>query len=202
MFRQREGRLHLDGSDADVGEADKQMKRALGLVIAVWLLSPRTGFADALQQPEWIPANLKVPPGNAVILRGLAVGVQIYDCRATQSGPQWVFRAPEAGLFRGNAQLIVTHYAGPTWQALDGSRVAGALVASSPAPNPGSIPWLLLRAASHEGTGTLSGVTYIQRVLTGGGTSPAAESCSANQVGSEARVEYIAVYHFYVAKPD
>jgi hypothetical protein len=181
MFRQREGRLHLDGSDADVGEADKQMKRALGLVIAVWLLSPRTGFADALQQPEWIPANLKVPPGNAVILRGLAVGVQIYDCRATQS---------------------VTHYAGPNWQALDGSRVAGALVASSPAPNPGSIPWLLLRAASHEGTGTLSGVTYIQRVLTGGGTSPAAESCSANRVGSEARVEYIAVYHFYVAKPD
>jgi hypothetical protein len=178
------------------------MKRVLGLAIAVWLLAPRPGFAEALKQPAWIPASLRVPPGNAVLLRGLAVGVQIYDCRAAQSGPQWVFRAPEAGLFHGNVQLIVTHYAGPTWQALDGSRVVGALVASSPAPNPESIPWLLLRAASHEGAGTLSGVTYVQRILTGGGIAPAAESCTANRVGTEARVEYIAVYYFYVAKPD
>jgi hypothetical protein len=184
------------------GEVDTTMKRVFGVVIAVWLLSPTTGFAEALQQPEWIPAPLRVPSGNAVLLRGLAVGVQIYDCRATQSGHQWVFRAPEAGLFHGNVQLIATHYAGPTWQALDGSRVVGTLVASSTAPNPQSIPWLLLQAASHEGTGTLSGVTYIQRVQTGGGVAPAADRCSANQVGDEARVEYIAVYYFYVAKSD
>jgi hypothetical protein len=178
------------------------MKRLSGVVIAVWLLSPKAGFAEALQQPEWIPDNLRVPPGNGVLLRGLAVGVQIYDCRATQGGDQWVFRAPEAGLFHGDLQLIATHYAGPTWQALDGSRVVGAPVASSTAPNPQSIPWLLLRAASHEGTGTLSGVTYIQRILTGGGVAPAAERCNATQVGDEARVEYIAVYYFYVAKSD
>jgi hypothetical protein len=190
------------GSDAEVGEADTKMKRVLGVVIAVWLLSPKTGFAKDLQQPAWIPANLRVPPGNVVLLRGLAVGVQIYDCRANAGGHQWVFRAPQAGLFHGNLQLVATHYAGPTWQAPDGSRVVGALVASSTAPNPQSIPWLLLRAASHEGTGTLSGVTYIQRVLTGGGVAPAAERCNAEEDGEEAGVEYVAVYYFYVAKTD
>jgi hypothetical protein len=59
---------------------------------------------------------------------------------------------------------------------------------------------LLLRAASHEGTGTFSGVTFIQRVLTGGGVAPPAQSCNAENVGEEARVEYIAVYYFYIAQ--
>jgi hypothetical protein len=59
------------------------MTRGLGVVIAVWLLSSKTGFAETLQQPEWIPEHLRVPPSNVVLLRGLAVGVQIYDCRAT-----------------------------------------------------------------------------------------------------------------------
>jgi len=178
------------------------MKRVLGVVIAVWLLSPKTGFAEASQQPDWIPENLRVPPGNELLTRGLAVGVQIYDCRATTDGFAWVFRAPQASLFHGNTRLIATHFAGPTWQALDGSRVVGSLVASSTAPNPQSIPWLLLQAASHEGDGTLSGVTYIQRVLTGGGVAPAAERCNAKELGDEARVKYIAFYYFYVAKSD
>jgi hypothetical protein len=78
----------------------------------------------------------------------------------------------------------------------------GALVASANAPNPQSIPWLLLRAASHEGPGTFGGVTYIQRVLTGGGVAPPAQSCNAEEVGEEARVEYVAVYYFYVTKSD
>ena len=176
------------------------MKRVLGLVIAVWLVSPKTGFAKDTEQPDFIPAALRVPPGNEVLVRGLAVGVQIYDCRATVDGFAWVFRAPQAALFRGNVKLIITHFAGPSWQALDGSRVVGAQVASSPAPNPQSIPWLLLQAASHEGTGTLSGVTFIQRILTGGGVAPAAETCTAKEVGEEARVDYIAEYLFYVAR--
>ncbi len=176
------------------------MKKVFAVVIAVWLLSPEIGFAEDLQQPDWIPENLRVPSGNELFLRGLAVGVQIYDCRATVNGFAWVFRAPQAALFHGNERLIITHYGGPTWQALDGSRVVGMLVASSAAPNPQSIPWLLLQAASHEGTGTMSGVTYIQRVLTGGGVAPAAERCTAKEVGDEARVEYDAFYYFYVAK--
>jgi hypothetical protein len=176
------------------------MKRALGVVIAVWLLSPKV--ANALQQPDWVPENLRVPPGNEVLLRALAVGFQIYDCRDTGGGFEWVFRAPEAGLFNGNLQLLGTHYAGPTWQALDGSRVVAARVDGSNAPNPESVPWLLLQAVSHEGSGTFSGVTYIQRLLTGAGVAPPAESCNAKHVADEARVEYIAVYYFYVAKYD
>ena len=176
------------------------MKRLFAAVIAVWLSSPEAGFAEDLKQPDSIPENLRVPPGNEVILKGLAVGVQIYDCRPAANGHAWVFRAPQAALFNGNEQLIATHFAGPTWQALDGSRVVGKLVTSNAAPSPQSIPWLLIQAASHEGTGTLSRVTYIQRVLTGGGVAPAAERCTAKKVGDEARVEYVAFYYFYVAK--
>ncbi len=57
------------------------MKRLFAAVIAVWLSSPEAGFAEDLKQPDSIPENLRVPPGNEVILKGLAVGVQIYDCR-------------------------------------------------------------------------------------------------------------------------
>lgn len=177
------------------------MKRALGVVIAVLLqlLSPKTAGAGAIGQPEWIPPELRVPPGHEVLLRAAAAGVQIYACQASKSGFVWVFRTPEAGLFTGNVQLIATHYGGPTWQALDGSRVTGMRLAGSDAPNPESVPWLLLLGASHEGSGTFSDVTYIQRVLTGGGAAPSASSCDAKHEGDQARVEYIAVYYFYIA---
>lgn len=174
------------------------MKRALCSLISVLFLLPFTAAASVLEQPDWIPERLRVPPGHEVLLRALAAGVQIYDCQASSGDFQWVFRTPEAGLFHGNIELIGTHYAGPTWQARDGSRVVGMRVDSIDAPNPSSIPWLLLRAASHEGSGTFSGVTYIQRVLTGGGVAPPPCTCDASHVGDEARVEYIAVYYFYV----
>ena len=175
------------------------MKRILVVLALTLLVSPFHGALKAVEQPEWIPAPLRVPAGHAVLLQALAVGVQIYDCEATSAGYVWNFRAPEAGLFNGSVQLIGTHFAGPTWQAPDGSRVIGMRLESADAPNPRSIPWLLLRAASHAGDGAFSQVTYIQRVLTGGGVAPSPQSCDATHVGEEARIDYSAVYYFYVA---
>ena len=176
------------------------MKPMLAVVIfvAASCLSLCTASLNAAEPPRGLPESLRVPPGHAVLLRASAVGAQIYTCQATLAGYEWVFQAPEAGLFSGQVQLIGTHYAGPTWQAPDGSRVVGARVEAADAPNPASIPWLLLRATAHEGSGPFSEVTYIQRVLTGGGVAPPAQSCDAAHVGEEARVDYIAVYYFYV----
>src|SRR5260370_34556507 len=119
------------------------MKKVFAVVIAVWLLSPEIGFAEDLQQPDWIPENLRVPSGNELFLRGLAVGVQIYDCRATVNGFAWVFRAPQAALFHGNERLIITHYGGPPRAGLDGSPVWGGVVACGPSRNARFCPWCL-----------------------------------------------------------
>ena len=76
-----------------------------------------------------------------------ATGVQIYAC--TEGA--WKLRAPEATLTDASGRIVVHHFAGPTWQAPDGSKVTGAMVTSSAAPDAGSVPWLILRAAGHDG---------------------------------------------------
>jgi hypothetical protein len=63
-----------------------------------------------------------------VFLVGHAVGVQIYACGATATAYSWSFVAPRADLYDDNGKLIATHFAGPTWQATDGSYVKGQVV--------------------------------------------------------------------------
>jgi hypothetical protein len=94
-----------------------------------------------------------------------------------------------------NGQPAGKHYAGPTWESLDGSLVVGARVAGA-SPDPSAIPWLLLRAVSHAGDGVMDEVTFIQRVVTHGGLAPA-DGCSASNTGDLARVPYTATYCFY-----
>ena len=149
-----------------------------------------------------VPAALQVPDGNKVEFHAYAVGVQIYIWTVTPTGSSWVFKAPEAVLFKKEKDafkehhVVGLHYAGPTWEHKDGSKVVGARLASAPSPDPNAIPWLLLRGGSHEGDGKFSDVTYIQRVNTVGGKVPAA---SGTLAGQEARVPYTADYYFYRA---
>ena len=141
---------------------------------------------------------LNVPAGNRIAFEFDATGVQIYACQATATGHGWVFQAPEADLFR-DGHHVGTHYAGPTWEFQDGSKVVGARV-SGFTPDPSAIPWLLLRAASHEGDGLMSTVTYIQRLDTVAGIAPTS-GCDAAHVGEVARVDYTTRYVFYKAAP-
>ena len=67
---------------------------------------------------------------------------------------------------------------------------------ANPAPRPGSIPWLLLRAKSHSGSGAFASVGYIARIRTEGGVAPAA-GCDAAHTGAERRVAYSASYVFF-----
>ena len=121
-----------------------------------------------------------------------ARGVQIYECRDRK----WVFVAPDAELFDASGRRIGKHYAGPVWEANDGSRVAASVKSRADAPAPGNIPWLLLSAKSVGVEGAFSKVTSIQRVATVGGTAPAG-GC---EQGEEARVYYSADYYFFTAR--
>jgi hypothetical protein len=146
-----------------------------------------------------IPDTLKVPSGNVGLFETFATGTQIYVCTERTDAPgmfAWTFRAPEAVLLNDAGQQVGTHYAGPTWEGNDGSRVVGEVVARADAPAPGSIPWLLLEAKSNTGRGIFSTVTYIQRLETAGGVAPA-DGCDRTAAGAERAVPYTAVYAFY-----
>jgi hypothetical protein len=161
----------------------------LALASASAFLSLPAGGQDGPTAPD----NLKPPSGAILLLQANASGDQIYMC----DGTQWVFARPDAKLFDASGKQIGLHFAGPTWQYIDGSRVLGKAVASA-TPDPGSVPWLLLDAKGHEGKGLFSGVTSIQRIETKGGIAPSG-GCDAAHKGEETRVHYTAIYRFYSA---
>ena len=153
----------------------------------------------ALLPPAAEPVpGLLVPAGETPRLQLAARGVQIYECRRVD-GVQaaWLFVAPEARLFDHHGRPAGRHGAGPHWQAEDGSRIVGTLVAKVvPREEDDAIPWLLLRTRTTAGSGRLSGITSVQRIHTSGGTSPA-ETCSEATLGRIARVPYTAEYVFF-----
>ena len=139
-----------------------------------------------------VPDNLKPDAGESLARIVPAKGVQIYECRDAK----WAFVAPEAELFDRAGKKIGTHYAGPHWEAADGSKILGAVKARADAPAAGNIPWLLLGAKSVGNDGAFSRVTSIQRVATAGGVAPAG-TCSS---GKRISVPYTADYYFFTAK--
>jgi Protein of unknown function (DUF3455) len=157
--------------------------------------------ADRVSLPA-VPESLRVSASQVAFVRARGVGVQIYECRSSPEEPAhlaWILKAPDAQLADRAGKTIIRHFAGPTWQATDGSAVVGEVVARDNAPDPDAIPWLLLRAKSTSGSGLLSRTLSIQRLQTVGGNAPAA-GCSAAQAGSEVRVDYSADYLFYKAR--
>jgi hypothetical protein len=103
---------------------------------------------------------------------------------------------PDASLLDAKGSVIGKHFAGPSWQATDGSTVVGAPLNVSTSPNAGAIPWLVLQAKSHSGDGVMANVQYIVRTRTEGGVAPAS-GCDAGHVGAEVRVPYSAIYLFF-----
>jgi len=141
-----------------------------------------------------IPDALKVPAGNVLLLQAYGRGVQKYACPVSATSKA----VPHAILLAGDedeGDLVAIHFAGPTWQALDGSPVVGdaANAKHFPAPGGDGVDWLLIPAKSTAGYGLFSRVTYIQRLYTDGGKPPA--SCNLNQ--TEVLVDYSAQYLFY-----
>jgi hypothetical protein len=184
------------GSSADTGD--------LGTDLGVADLAQRGDLSVALPN---VPAALQIPEsGDVVILRAPARGVQIYTCTAgspadggTADGGaaySWVFSAPDAMLFDDQMTQIGHHYAGPTWELNDSSKVVGMVLAKAASPDSTAIPWLLLKAVSTSGTGVLTRARFIQRIDTKGGIAPTT-TCDTTNAGTQARVDYSATYYFW-----
>ena len=147
-----------------------------------------------------IPAKLQPTAGETLRIVAPAVGVRIYECRAKadRTGYEWAFVAPEATLLDEGGRTVGRHYAGPHWEASDGSKVLGAVKERENAPSGNAIPWLWLTTKSVGHEGAFSKTTSILRVRTVGGVAPAT-GCAFETQGSIARVEYRADYYFYAA---
>jgi hypothetical protein len=129
----------------------------------------------------------------------VGIGEITYECRAKADAVdvfEWVFVAPVATLYDGNRNTVGKYYAGPTWEAADGSKVTGKQLAVSPAPGTGNIPLQLVQANQASSGGAMSDVTYIQRLNTVGGVAPSTP-CGPANVGARQQVKYQADYVFY-----
>ena len=148
-------------------------------------------YSILLLQGKPAPASIEPPAGTRLLLEAQGEGAQVYTC----TDQRWTLKAPDARLLDEHGQVIGSHFAGPTWRLQDGSEVKGKMIASQPAPNASSIPWLLVQAVSGSASGKLASVSYIRRTETEGGTAPATPCTSG-----EERVPYKAKYGFYTAK--
>jgi hypothetical protein len=167
------------------------------LSLAMFLAAALTSYA-AVSRPQ-APGKLNPPAREKLALQARGVGDQIYVCQPDRERPAqfaWTLKAPDAKLLDANGKQIGRHFAGPTWEATDGSQVKAKLAASSASSDAGSIAWLLLTAVTHSGNGALSKITSIQRLHTKGGKAPGI-GCDAAHRGNEKRAAYTADYYFY-----
>ncbi|MEH2155088.1 DUF3455 domain-containing protein [Nostoc sp.] len=178
------------------------------LVLHGFSVPTKTAIAATMQPPQYIanatviPDTIKVPNGQQLLLKASAKGSQIYVCQEKSASPiqyEWTLKAPDAVLLNEQGQDLGKHYAGPTWEAKDGSKVVGKLKSKANAPQADAIPWLLLQAQSHEGNGIFRQVNWIQRINTVGGKAPE-QGCDKSSQNQEIRVKYTADYLFYKYK--
>ena len=135
------------------------------------------------------------PQGAPLLLEVEADGVQIYVCEPKDQAFQWRLKAPEANLFDKQGVQIGAHFAGPSWKFSDAT-IVGEVLSRADAPASGAIPWLLLKAKSHEGSGAVAATAFIRRAETKGGVAPAA-GCDASHRDEQVRVRYSALYQFF-----
>src|SRR6202047_2954830 len=140
-----------------------------GCVVLLAVASAVLSCAVAAQE---VPENLRPPANEQLLFRLHAKGDQVYICKGEAGQFAWVLKAPDAQLFDQDGKPFGKHFAGPSWEAADGSRVTGKAVANEPSPDADSIPWLLVNIVSHDGTGVLSRATTIQRLKHPRGDKP------------------------------
>lgn len=151
----------------------------------------------AIQQAD-LPQAVRVPDGHNLAFLTVGQGEITYECREKKDMAgqfEWAFVGPMATLTSTNGQAFGKYYAGPTWEAADGSKVTGKQVAVSPAAA-GNIPLQLVKANPAMGAGAMQGVSYIQRLNTMGGIAPAMP-CGNEQKGQRQQVAYKADYALY-----
>src|SRR5258705_13571154 len=136
------------------------MPFAKNAALALLLLAGSLATARAAETP--LPDAIAAS-GEAIVLTVHAEGAQVYECKAGADGKlAWQFREPIATLLV-DGKTVGRHFAGPSWELADGSAVTGKIAGRAPGATPKDIPLLKLEAASHRGSGQLTGVTTVQR---------------------------------------
>ena len=170
--------------------------------ITVTLLSACASTPMTTYSQVDLPMAVQAPADQKVAMETVGVGKITYECRekANMAGSyEWVFVGPDATLTNRAGMGIGKYYGPPaTWLSNDGSKITGTQVAVAPS-RPGSIPYQLVKANPASGPGSMSGVTYIQRVATQGGVAPTM-TCDESTKGNKEIVNYQADYIFYTAK--
>jgi hypothetical protein len=169
--------------------------RLTAVLAGATLLLAATNAGSAKDGVVEVPAALN--PNKLSVFRAVsALGVQVYACTRNPAGATgWVLKGPDAQLFDAQGKLVGKHYAGPTWEDVDGSKLVGAVKTTLPASVDRAIPWLLLDAKSHEGSGAFTEAQAIVRMETTGGSAPS-DGCDEARTGREVRVPYTAIYVF------
>jgi hypothetical protein len=166
---------------------------------AIQLIVALSSLVSLLSSRREIPSGLEPFGSEKLLFQVRAKGDQIYVCQEESGKFAWKLKSPDAKLFDKDGKLFGKHFAGPTWEARDGSRVTGEAVASVGWNDPRSVPWLLIDVVSHEHSGVLSHVTTIQCLYTRGGVAPIF-GCKDSHAAREVRVPYSADYLFYAPK--
>lgn len=174
----------------------------MALILSAPLMHLGGCTASRVMDGNDIPAPLLVPAGEVLTLRAHAVGAQIYRCSADKNDAsrfEWLLKAPEADLFDQSGERLGKHYAGPTWEARDGSKVVGEVAARADSSDANAVAWLLLTVKAASGSGVFTSIRFVQRLRTAGGTAPR-EECNPGAAGTEVRAPYSAEYWFYSDK--
>jgi hypothetical protein len=175
------------------------MRQPIRTFTSITLLAVACAVLACSAAAQQVPPQLQPPATEQLLLQLHAKGDQVYTCKEGVTQFAWTLKAPDAQLFDKEGKPFGKHFAGPSWQANDGSLVTGKAVANAPSPDPDSIPWLLVTVLTHDGSGVLSRATSIQRLNTKGGKAPAT-GCDSTHAGQEARIPYTADYLFYAPK--
>jgi hypothetical protein len=142
-----------------------------------------------------IPKEL-IPQKSKILFLLRAEGVQKYVAVGGPGGTfLWSLRGPKAMLFDyATGEAAGTHSQGPVWEAKDGSKVLGEVLAKKEAPNHEAVDCLLLRAKENIGKGRFEKVTFITRADTWAGRPPKA---LPNEKDAMSEVRYQATYVFW-----
>jgi Protein of unknown function (DUF3455) len=164
----------------------------ISILLLAIIAAGTTARAASAQVPPALAA-----PGETAVVTLHAGGAQVYECKPGNDGKlAWAFREPIATLLL-DGKTVGRHYAGPNWEHVDGSAVTAKAVANAPGQSAGDIPWLKLEVTAHRGSGTLAGVTTVQRINTRGGVHAGA----CDRAGALHSAPYAADYMFLRKTP-
>jgi hypothetical protein len=85
-------------------------------------------FVGAVAVAQQVPVALQTPANERIVLQVHAKGDQIYSCKVDGTQAGWTLKAPEAQLFDKDGKAFGRHFAGPSWEASDGSRVMAQVI--------------------------------------------------------------------------